>query len=273
MHAALVLVIELGEAGGELARAGAGGRHHDERAGGLDVVVLAEALVGDDVVDVGGVAVDEVVAPHGHAHPLETALERLGVRLPGEVRDADAADHEAARAERVHEAQRILLVGDADVGAALGVLDVVRVDDDDRLDLVAQALEHADLGVGLKARQHAARVIVVKELAAELEVELAAELPDALADLLRLEGDVLVVVKSDAHLRGSSLLLWAVSQQERVARLSPATASEPTRREKRASPPRFPPRESSQRPRSRQLPRAGRPRARTSGRCRPRAGS
>ena len=38
-------------------------------------------------------------------------------------------------------------------------------------------------------------MVVVEKLAAELEVELAAELPDALTDLLRLEGDVLVVVK------------------------------------------------------------------------------
>ena len=205
LHAALVLVVELAEARGELARAGAGSGHHDERPARLDVVVLAKALVRDDVVDVRGVAVDEVVAPGAHAHRLEAALERLGVRLPREVRDADAADHEAARAERVHQAQRVLLVGDADVGAALGVLDVVRVDDDDGLDVIGEALEHADLGVGLKAGQHAARVVVVKELAAKLQVELAAELPYALADLLGLECDVLVVVKSDAHGRGSSL--------------------------------------------------------------------
>ena len=87
----------------------------------------------------------------------------------------------------------------ASTSAALGVLDVVRVDDDDGLGVVLEALEHADLGVGLKAGKHAARVVVVKELAAKLEVELAAELSDALADLLRLKGDVLVVVKADAH--------------------------------------------------------------------------
>ena len=127
------------------------------------------------------------MAPHRDAHALKAALEGLGVRLPGEVGDADAAHHEPARAERVHEAQRVLLVGDADVGAALGVLDVVGVDDDDRLDVLLEALEHADLGVGLKARKDAARVVVVKELATKLQVELASELPDALADLLRLK--------------------------------------------------------------------------------------
>ena len=47
--APLVLVIELAEAGGHFAAAGAGRRDHHDGAAGLDVVVSAQALVGDDV--------------------------------------------------------------------------------------------------------------------------------------------------------------------------------------------------------------------------------
>ena len=46
--AALVLVIELGEAGGHLAAARAGRGDHDEAACSLYIVVLTEALVRDD---------------------------------------------------------------------------------------------------------------------------------------------------------------------------------------------------------------------------------
>jgi len=41
--------------------------------------------------------------------------------------------------------------------------------------------------------------MVVEKLAAELEVELAAELIYTIADVLSLQCDVLVVVESDAH--------------------------------------------------------------------------
>ncbi len=47
--------------------------------------------------------------------------------------------------------------------------------------------QHADLAVRLEAGQHPAGVEVVKELAAELQVQLAAELVDALLDVLGLE--------------------------------------------------------------------------------------
>ena len=77
------------------------------------------------------------------------------------------------------------------------------VDDDDDLHVVHQLLEHADLGVGLETGQHARGMVVVEQLAAELQVQLAAELVDAVADVLGLQRDVLVVVESLAHGRGA----------------------------------------------------------------------
>ncbi len=55
------------------------------------------------------------------------------------------------------------------------------------ISIVAQLLEHTDLAVGLKAGQHA-RVVVVEELAAEFQIQLAAEQRDALADVFGLHG-------------------------------------------------------------------------------------
>ena len=113
--------------------------------------------------------------------------------------DDHAAGGEAHAAEDVHEAQHVLVVGDAQVAAHLALLDVVRVDGDDDLGVVDEDLQHADLGVGFEAGQHARGMVVVEELAAELQIELAAELVDAVADVLCLQRDVLVVVESYAH--------------------------------------------------------------------------
>ena len=74
----------------------------------------------------------------------------------------------------------------AEIAAALAALDVVGRDGDDDLRLVAHLHEHAHLAVGGKARQHTRRVVVVKELAAELQIQLAAELGAPRRDVLRL---------------------------------------------------------------------------------------
>ena len=41
--------------------------------------------------------------------------------------------------------------------------------------------------------------MVVEELSAELEVQLSTELADALTNMLRLQGDIFVIVETDAH--------------------------------------------------------------------------
>ena len=64
-----------------------------------------------------------------------------------------------------------------------------------------------DLVVGGKAGQHAGGVVVVKELAAEFQVELAAEVFDALADSRGLETDVLLTVETDFVHGPSSLFV------------------------------------------------------------------
>ena len=139
-------------------------------------------------------------------------LEFLRCRLTAVVRDDDAADIEPAALERVDQAQRVIVIGDAEVAAALAALDVVGRDGDDDLRLVAHLHKHAHFAVGGKARQHARRVVVVEEFAAELQIQLAAELTDALADLFRLHPEVFIVVKADCLHRCSSPLLHAIKQ-------------------------------------------------------------
>ena len=211
-HAALVLVVELAQACGHLAAAGAGRGHDDETARRLDIVVAAEAVVADNARDVGRIVRDDVVPVYADAERLEPVLEFLRRRLTAVVRDDDAADIQSAALKGVDQAQRVVVIGDAEVAAALAALDVVGRDGDDDLRLVAHLHKHAHLAVGGKARQHARRVVVVKELAAELQIQLAAELTDALADLFRLHPEVFIVVKADRLHRSFSPLFQAIKQ-------------------------------------------------------------
>ena len=168
VYAMLVLVEELREARGQLARPRTRSRDHHERARRLDKVILAKALIAHDVVHVGGVAVDEVMAVAADAHALKVALPGLRMRLAGEVRNDHAVCQQPHATVDVHQAQRVLVVGDANVRAALGVLDVLGVNGDDDLGVVCQLGEHAHLGVRLKAGEHAACVVVIEEFSAKL---------------------------------------------------------------------------------------------------------
>ena len=81
-------------------------------------------------------------------------------------------------------------------------------DDDDDLGLLLELQQHLQLGVRLKARQHAGGVVVVEQLAAKLEVELVVELCDALPDVLGLHLKVFRVVKAFFH----GMLLFLILQ-------------------------------------------------------------
>ena len=186
-HPPLVLVVELGEAGGHLAAAGAGGGDHHQGAAGLHVVIPPEALVGDDLCNVVGVAGDGVVAVHLHPQGLQPLLECVGGGLPGVLGDHHAAHVQVHGPERVNEPEHVAVVGDAQVPPDLVLLNVAGVDGDDDFRLVLHLGQHADLAVRLEPGQHPAGVEVVKQLAAELQVQLAAELGDALLDVLGLE--------------------------------------------------------------------------------------
>ena len=112
------------------------------------------------------------------------------------VGDDHRAHHEVAAHELIAQAEHVLVVGDAQVGTHLVLLDVVGTDHDDNLYRVAQLCQHAQLGVGLEAWQHARGMVVVEELAAQFHIELAVELCNALADMLRLYLEILLVVES-----------------------------------------------------------------------------
>ena len=124
---------------------------------------------------------------------------------------------------------------------------MVGVDGDDDLNVIRQALKHTELAVGLETGQHAARMVVVEQLAAEFKVELAAELGDALLDVLGLVGNVLLVIETLAHAFGSFCHMAVPKHSSRVSLPRPRRSHtsrnrpdthRPHRRETQAAPSR-----------------------------------
>ena len=199
LDAPAVLMVELGQAGGHLAAAGARGGDHHKRPAGDDVVVAAVALIADDQRDIGRVAGDGIVEEHRHPEGLQPVAKGIGGGLALVLGDDHAAHIQPDGPEGIDQAQHLLVVGDAQVAPDLVFLQVTGVHRDDDLRLVLELEQHTHLAVRRKARQHPGGVEVIEELAAKLEVELAAKRRDALPDVLRLHGEILLVVKSDFH--------------------------------------------------------------------------
>ena len=132
-----------------------------------------------------------------HAEVLQPLDERIDRRLRGVLRDDDRADVQPDAGECVDQSDRVRIVGDAEVGTHLVLRDRHGGNDDHDLRLILDLHQHADLAVRREAGQHARRVKIVKQLAAELEIELAAERVNPLADMCRLHLQIFVVVKTD----------------------------------------------------------------------------
>ena len=194
------LLVQLAQANGHLAAAGAGGRHDDERLGGLHIVVAAEAFVGVDQGDVVGIAFDGVVVIDLDAHAFQALPIGFSAGLAVEVRDYHAVDAEAAGHEFVPEAEDIDIVGDAEVAADLVLLDVHGADDDDDFRIILHFHQHFQLAVRLEARQDAAGVEIVEQLAAEFHVQFIAEGSDTFLDVFRLDFEIFRVVEPVFHI-------------------------------------------------------------------------
>ena len=113
-----------------------------------------------------------------------------------QLRHHDIFGEEAAVPENVDKPKHLVLIGDAEVGADLLTHNIARVEADDNLHLIFDAVQHGDLVIRSKPRQHARRMMVIKELAAHLQVELAADFFTTSTNVLRLQLDVLLAVKT-----------------------------------------------------------------------------
>ncbi len=122
------------------------------------------------------VALDEIVAIGLYAKALQPLLEGDGSRLTVVVGDDHRTDHESSALKFLPQAEHVLVVSNAEVGALLVLLDICGTDNDNNLNAVANFLEHAQFAVWQKPRQHAACVVVVEEFSAELQIKFSVKL-------------------------------------------------------------------------------------------------
>ena len=133
-----MLVVELAEAYRHLAASWPRGCHYDERTRGNHIIVLPEAFIGVDEIDIGGVSVNDVVNVGGDADPGKLLAESVGTALPIIMGNDNRADHKTAALELFTQANDILVVGDAEVVANLVLFDVECRDDYHYLSLVGE---------------------------------------------------------------------------------------------------------------------------------------
>ena len=194
-------MVELGQADRHFAAAGAGGRDDDEWALGLDVIILAVAVVANDMGHIVGVAGNLVMAEGADAQCVELLFKGCDFRRVGVLRHADAAHKQTHALERVDETQHVHIVGNAVVTTHLVGDDILGADDDDDLGLLLQLQKHLQLGIRLEARQHAGGMVVVEKLTAKFQIEFIVKLGNALPDMGRLHRKVFVIIESYFHLR------------------------------------------------------------------------
>ena len=138
------------------------------------------------------------MAIHLDPKALQPLLESIRRALPLVARDNHAAHIKPNGAERIRQPQNIRIIGDAEIAADLVFLNIRRIDDENDLRLILELKQHLNFAIRRKARQNSGSMVIVKKLAAKLQIELAAKLRDPFADLFGLQMQVFFVVKSNA---------------------------------------------------------------------------
>ena len=196
-NAPLMLMVELAQAGGHLAAAGAGSRYYDHGSGGLNIIILTEAVVRYHQREVGRILRNIIVTIGADAKALQPPLKSHCGALPGIPGQHHAAYIQPIFPECVDQAHHIQIIGNTQITPALILLNVIGIDGNDNLCLVLQLHQHSHLAVRQEARQHPGRMEVIKQLAAEFQIELAAKICHPLLNLLGLKRQVFLIVKSD----------------------------------------------------------------------------
>ena len=189
-------MIQLAEAGGHLAASGTGGRHHHQRVAGLDIIVLAQSLVADDVGHIRRIARNGIMTVAANPQSRQALQKGIRRRLAAVAGQHHAAHIQVHTTENIDQAKNVVIIGDSQISAHLILFNVRGIDGDNDLHVILQLLQHPDLAVRRKARQNAGRMEIVKQLAAEFQIQLAAELSNPLFDLFGLRGQVLLIVKA-----------------------------------------------------------------------------
>ena len=79
----------------------------------------------------------------------------------------------------------------------LVALYVGSVDGNDHLSLICKLEKHLQLTVRCESRKDPGCVVVIEQLSTKFQIQLVPELSDSLSDMLRLHGQIFVIVKAN----------------------------------------------------------------------------
>ena len=144
-----------------------------------------------------GIALDRVVEVDLYPQAVQPLAEGVRRPLSGILGDNHAAHIQPLLPEGVDETEHVLVIGDAQVPPDLILLDGGGVDGNNHFHRLPQLQQHTDFAVRGEAGQHPRRMMVIKQLSAELQIQLAAKLGDPLPNMGRLSLQIPLVVKSD----------------------------------------------------------------------------
>ena len=102
---------------------------------------------------------------------LQLGNEGIDSRLIFIARNDYAVDLQLIFAEHVDEPHDFKIIGDTEVLTGLVGKDIARIDTDDDLGVIFHLGKQLDLGILVKARQDAGSMLVLNQLASELQVE------------------------------------------------------------------------------------------------------
>ena len=141
-------MVELRQRSSELAGAWTGSRDDDERFGGFDIGVGTIACIGNNSVNISGVAFGERMEINFDFVIFEFVGKIFGFFLTIKKGDDDRANIEIFGAQEFDEADDFGFVGNHVIGADFGFFDGVSVDAKDDFGDVFEFLEKTDFEIG-----------------------------------------------------------------------------------------------------------------------------
>jgi len=196
LDAALVLMVELRQAGCQLSAARAGPGNHDKRVGGFNILVGAVAFLADDHVDIRRVALGIAMHAHPDTPMLELIFKHPRGRLIIIARDNHRRNMNAPVLEIVDEFQRVGIIGYTEISPHFAALDIAGIYAQDNIRFFLQILQQAHLHIWIESGQHPGGVIVIEQLAAEFKVQLLTHRLNALENSGGLFTKVYLIVKA-----------------------------------------------------------------------------
>ena len=203
-----IIVIKLGQAGGQFSAASARSGNHHKRFGNLDVRICPVALVADDGIYIRRIALGKPVFIGPNASALQLVDKSIYCRRVFVSGNDYAVDSQIVFSEGIDQPHNFQIVCNAEIVSGLAGDDIACVYTDDDFRFVLQSLQQLYLGVLIKAGQNPHGMFVVNQLSAEFQIEpFRVAVIDSLQDVLRLLFNIFLRIKTYfVHSSSSSIL-------------------------------------------------------------------